>query len=122
MASLATLGTNAAAAAAGIASTVALSQGLAVAGFAQGGQFTVGGSGGTDSQFVPMMATPGERVTVETPAQQHDADAGAGGPVNVNFNITTLNARGFAEMLRNNRGTIVNIINNALKDRGRPGL
>ncbi len=31
-----------------------------------------GGAGGTDSQFIPMMATPGERVTVETPAQQRD--------------------------------------------------
>lgn len=38
--------------------------------FAKGGSFIVGGSGGTDSQFVPIRATPGERVTVETPAQQ----------------------------------------------------
>ena len=121
MASLATLGTNAAAAAAGIASTVALSQGLAVAGFAHGGQFTVGGAGGTDSQFIPMMATPGERVTVETPAQQRAAD-GAGGPVTVNFNITTMNARGFADMLRDQRGVIVNIVNKAMNAAGRRGV
>ena len=39
-------------------------------GFATGGSFKVGGSGGTDSQLVQFMATPGERVTVQTPAQQ----------------------------------------------------
>lgn len=39
-------------------------------GFANGGSFNVGGSGGTDSQLVAFRATPGERVTVTTPAQQ----------------------------------------------------
>lgn len=40
----------------------------AVPAFAHGGSFTVGGAGGTDSQFVGFMATPGERVSVATPA------------------------------------------------------
>lgn len=40
------------------------------AGFAQGGSFKVKGSGGTDSQQVSFRATPGEKVTVETPSQQ----------------------------------------------------
>lgn len=39
-------------------------------GFATGGSFMVGGSGGTDSQLVQFKATPGERVTIETPGQQ----------------------------------------------------
>ena len=39
-------------------------------GFATGGSFTVGGSGGTDSQLVAFRATPNERVDVLTPAQQ----------------------------------------------------
>ena len=50
--SLATSGTNAAGAAAGISSTVALSNSLAFAkvpGFASGGEFNVGGRGGTDN-------------------------------------------------------------------------
>lgn len=38
-------------------------------GFASGGSFTVGGNGGTDSQLVAFKATPGERVTVNTPGQ-----------------------------------------------------
>jgi cytochrome c551/c552 len=46
-------------------------------GFAHGGDFTVGGSGGTDSQLVAFRATPGEQVSVRTPAQQE-----SGGVVN----------------------------------------
>ena len=41
-----------------------------------------------------------------------------GGPVNVNFSITTLDASGFSEMLVQNRGTISNIINQAVNERG----
>jgi len=44
-------------------------------GFAVGGQFRVGGSGGTDSQKVAFRATPNERVTIETPKQQRENDA-----------------------------------------------
>lgn len=36
--------------------------------FATGGSFTVGGSGGTDSQLIQFMATPGEKVSIDTPA------------------------------------------------------
>jgi hypothetical protein len=39
-------------------------------GFAGGGDFTVGGGGGTDSQLVAFRATPGETVSVRTPSQQ----------------------------------------------------
>jgi hypothetical protein len=40
-----------------------------VPGYATGGSFNVGGSGGTDSQLVRFMATPGEKVTVSRPGQ-----------------------------------------------------
>lgn len=50
-------------------------------GFAQGGSFTVGGSGGTDSQLVAFRATPGEKVSVRTPSQA------SGGMVNVYQNV-----------------------------------
>jgi hypothetical protein len=43
--------------------------------FATGGSFLVPGSGGTDSQFVGFMATPGEKVSVDTPGQQKDSEA-----------------------------------------------
>lgn len=51
-------------------------------GFASGGSFMVGGSGGTDSQMVAFRASPNERVTIETPEQQRRA----GGSV-FNFSI-----------------------------------
>ncbi len=44
-------------------------------GFANGGAFTVGGSGGTDSQLVAFKATPGEDVTIRTPAQQRQGNS-----------------------------------------------
>lgn len=37
--------------------------------FATGGSFTVGGTGGVDSQNVAFRASPGERVSVQTPTQ-----------------------------------------------------
>lgn len=39
-------------------------------GFATGGSFTVGGSGGPDSQLVPLRLTPGEIVNVKKGGQQ----------------------------------------------------
>ncbi len=45
-------------------------------GFAEGGAFRVGGSGGTDSQFVAFNASPDETVTVTRPDQQRRAGAG----------------------------------------------
>jgi hypothetical protein len=50
-------------------------------GFAKGADFTVGGSGGSDTQFVPMMLSPGERVQI-TPN-----GGGSSGSIVQNFNI-----------------------------------
>jgi hypothetical protein len=55
--------------------------------FARGGSFMVGGPGGTDSQHVEFMASPEERVTVETPEQQR---AGRGGAYHDNRKYITL--------------------------------
>lgn len=61
-------------------------------GFQGGGGFTVGGSGGPDSQTVAFRATPGERVDISTPGQ-----AGAGGlTLNINapvFGVDDLDAK-----------------------------
>lgn len=48
-------------------------------GFRTGGEFTVGGSGGVDSQLVSLRATPGEKVRVNTPAQDRAIREGGGG-------------------------------------------
>jgi len=48
-------------------------------GFATGGSFKVGGSGGTDSQMVAFRASPGEQVSVNTPTQvRKGTEQGAG--------------------------------------------
>ena len=47
-----------------------------IPGFATGGNFTVGGSGGVDSQLVKFRATPGEMVNIS-----HGNDNGSGGGV-----------------------------------------
>lgn len=53
-------------------------------GFRHGGSFEVGGAGGPDSQLVQFAATPGERVTVETPGQQR---RGGGDVFSPTYNI-----------------------------------
>ena len=45
-----------------------------------------------------------------------------GGSVVVNFNVNTIDSRGFDEALYQNRGTITAIINNAVNEKGRREL
>ena len=45
-----------------------------------------------------------------------------GGGVNVNFNINTVDASGFEELLVNSRGTIYQLINQALNEKGQGNL
>lgn len=68
-----------------------------IPGFASGGQFTVGGAGGVDKNLVPLRLSRGERVTVETQAQQRQANNAANpAPViNMAFNISTPDAASF---------------------------
>ncbi len=47
---------------------------------------------------------------------------GMGKAVTVNFNISTVDARGFNELLVNSRGTIVNLINSAVNEKGRVAI
>lgn len=90
MASLASFGANSAPAMAGIAATTALAQSLAmIPGFRTGGEFTVGGSGGADSQLVAFRATPGENVQVNTPAQAR-AKEQSGGNVTVPVRVVNV--------------------------------
>ena len=45
-----------------------------------------------------------------------------GGGVNVNFNINTVDASGFEQLLINSRGTISQLINQALNEKGQGNL
>lgn len=64
----------AAAIAAGMANVAAIRN--QQTGFRTGGSFVVGGSGGDDSQQVAFRATPGERVSINTPSQARALENG----------------------------------------------
>ena len=90
--------------------------GFASPGFAQGGAVSKG---------KPIMV--GERgpemfIPNSTGQITQNARGGMGGAVNVNFNINTIDSRGFDQALVENRGTITSIINNALFEKGRGAL
>jgi hypothetical protein len=60
-------------------------------GFAKGGEFTVGGSGGTDSQLVTFLATPNEKVTI-TPPGRAGGNGGGGQPILIDQSTNNFNA------------------------------
>ena len=64
------------------------------------------------------LFTPATAGTV-TPNHQL---GGAMGATNVTFNINTVSAKGFNELLVNSRGMIVNMINQAVNERGRGNI
>ncbi|MDF2367499.1 hypothetical protein [Sneathiella sp.] len=66
-----------------------------IPGFSTGGQFTVGGASGVDQNLVPLRLSKGERVTIETPAQQRATTANAAPVINMAFNISTPDAASF---------------------------
>lgn len=65
--------------------------GFKLPGFATGGSFTVGGSGGTDSQLVAFKASPGEQVTISPPG------GGMGATIAPVYNIDARGADAGAE-------------------------
>lgn len=68
-------------------------------GFASGGSFTVGGSGGSDSQLVRFMASPDEQVTIRTPAQQRAANGGG------SVTVVNMHVHGVEDMRGFNRNS-----------------
>lgn len=90
----------------------------------RGGNLITGGPAlvGEDG---PELIVPKQPSTV-IPREVADAVEGLGGannaPVNVNFNITTTDAKGFDSLLVERRSTIVGIINQAMNTRGKTGV
>ncbi len=84
-----------------------------VLGFAKGGAVSKGqpivvGENGAEL-FIPNQTG---QIT------QSARGTGNGGATTVNFNINTLDASGFEDLLVRSRGTITSIINNAVNERG----
>ena len=104
-----------------------------VAGMAVGGGggsgFNIGGShaqGGAVSKGRPILVgEQGPELFVPNQTGQITQNArgtGTGGSTTVNFNINTVDASGFEELLVRSRGTITQLINNAVNERGQESL
>ena len=81
--------------------------------------------GGAVSKGKPIIV--GERgpelfLPNQTGQITQNARGTSGSPINVNFNINTVDASGFEELLVRSRGTITQLINNAVNERGRAAL
>ena len=96
-----------------------------VGSYANGGQFMVEGQSGIDNNNINMNVSRGERVTIETAAQQRMNDAGGGAPT-VNANTKIINQfdeREFVAAMDSDEGEriILNVIKrnpNAVKAAG----
>jgi len=89
------------------------------------GGFTPRASGGSVQKGQPyMVGEQGSELFVPNQSGQiqQSARGTGGGAVNVNFNINTIDSRGFQETLVENRGVITSIINDALNEKGRSDL
>ena len=89
---------------------------LGFAGFAKGGAVSKG-------KPIVVGERGAELFVPNSSGQIQQSARGTGGEsVNVNFNINTIDSRGFDDALQENRGTITAIINNALTEKGRGEL
>jgi hypothetical protein len=89
-------------------------------GSGEGGAFTGSGnrSGGMDGRGgFPMMVHPNETVVDHTKGQSL-----GGGSTTVNFNISTVDAAGFDDLLQSRKGLITQIINNSMNKQGKMGI
>ena len=78
-------------------------------------------SGGSVQKGQPyMVGEQGAELFVPNQSGQiqQSARGGNGGATTVNFNINTVDASGFEELLIRSRGTITQLINNAVNERG----
>lgn len=89
-------------------------------GYAQGGEMTVGRPA-VVGENGPEIIVP-KNPSVVMPNSVKEALGEGGGPVTVNFNITTLDARDFDTLLIERRSVITGIINDAMTRRGRRGV
>jgi hypothetical protein len=74
-------------------------------------------SGGVDGKGgFPAILHPNETVIDHTKGQ------GMGSGATVNFNINTVDASGFDQLLNSRKGMITAMINNAMNNRGKMGV
>jgi len=87
-----------------------------------GGAFHKGGSVSKGKPIVVGERGPEMFIPNQTGQITQNARGTGGSPVNVNFTVNAIDTRGFQEALIQNRGTISNIINQAVNERGAKNL
>ena len=87
-----------------------------------GGGFAQGGAVSKGKPILVGEKGPELFVPNQTGQITQNARGTSGKSAVVNFNINTIDSRGFDEALQENRGTITAIINNALTEKGRGEL
>ena len=103
------------------AATVA--KGMAMVAQIQSTSYSGRQQGGMVKEGQPyMVGEAGKELFVPNQSGTIVPNHDLGQPVNVNFNINTVDARGFNELLVNSRGVIVNMINNAVNEKGRAAI
>jgi len=96
---------------------------LQYTGYAQGGEMTVNKPSVVGENGPEIIVPKNPSVVMPNSVKERLGMMGGGsGPVTVNFNITTLDARDFDSMLIDRRATITGIINDAMQRRGRVGV
>ena len=81
-----------------------------------------GGSVQKDQPYMVGEQGPELFVPNQTGQIQQSARGGNGGSTNVNFTINTVDASGFEDLLVRSRGTITQLINSAVNERGSKNL
>lgn len=114
--SLATFGGNSVPASAGMLSTAAVAQGIALTGVAHDGLSSVP----TDGTY---LLERGEKVVSNSDTKKLDKllEQGGGKVVNLNVSINAIDTQNGTEFLNRNMGAVVGMVQDAFNDRGQPG-
>lgn len=106
-----------------IAAAASVAKGLALVAQIKSTNFRAGG-GSVNKDQAYMVGEKGAEMFVPSGSGKivPNHQLSNGKPVTVNFNINTVDARGFNELLVNSRGLIVNMINSAVNEKGKMAI
>ena len=106
-----------------MAAAASVAQGMAMVAMIKSQSYSGRQQGGMVKAGQPyMVGEAGKEMFIPNQSGKIVPNHELGQPVNVNFNITTVDASGFNQLLNNSRGTIVNMINSAVNETGRKAL
>ena len=106
-----------------LAASTALAFGMAQVSQIRSQKFTARRQGGLVSKNKPYMVGEGGAETFIPNSAGYISPTGMGGKnVNVNFTINAVDTAGFQQLLANERGMIIGMINSAVNDKGQSNL